>query len=88
VVRVVAQIAERRHPRIDDQHDGAARTAVAAVRPSARDVRLAPKGGGSIPAGAAGNEDPSLVSEHPRPMIATGLSRPGQGGEVGGRRPA
>ena len=58
-------------PGVDDQDHVAAVAAIAAVGAAARDVRLAPKGGGAVAAGTGGHEDPHLVSEHRQPIIPT-----------------
>jgi hypothetical protein len=60
---MMAQVAERGHAGIDDQHDRSARATVSSIGSASRNVGLVPKRGRSVAAGAAGNEDPSLVSE-------------------------
>jgi hypothetical protein len=59
----MAKVAERGHAGIDDQNDRAARATVSSIGSAPRNMSLVPKRGRSVTAGAAGNEDPSLVSE-------------------------
>ena len=77
VMRVMAQVAQRGQPGVDDEHDRSTGAAVAAIGPSAWDVGLSPEGGGTVAPGAARHQDADLVSEHRRPMIAMGSGRPG-----------
>ena len=60
---LVAQVTERGHSGIDDQHDSATGATVSSIGSAPRNVGLVPKRGRSVAAGAAGDEDPSLVSE-------------------------
>jgi hypothetical protein len=84
VMAVMTQVTEGGHAGVDHQHDRSTRAPVPAVGPAARNMRFASKGGGPVAAGAAGDEDPDLVSEHRGPMIAMGQPQPGRGeGERG-----
>jgi hypothetical protein len=63
MVPMMPQVAERGHAGIDDEHDRAAGAPVSSIGSATRNMRLVPKRGRSVAAGAAGDEDPSLVSE-------------------------
>jgi hypothetical protein len=78
---MLMQVTEGGHAGVDRQHDVAARPAVSTIRAAPRDVGLATERGGAVAASAARDEDPDLVSEHGRSMIATGSA-----GSVGARR--
>jgi hypothetical protein len=58
------EVAEGRHAGLDDEDDIAALAAVAAVGTAARDMRLAPHGGGPIATRSAGHQDSCAISEH------------------------
>ena len=73
-VVLVAEVEERRQAGIDPQHDAAAPAAVAAVGAAPRDVRLAPKRGGTVPAVAGADPDLDAVEEH-RGDCRTGADR-------------
>ena len=78
------KVPQRREAGVHAQHDGAASTAVAAVRAALRDVRLAPKRGRAVAAIASPDPDRYAVKKHrgrlshaPRPWPAAGVrSRP------------
>jgi hypothetical protein len=78
MVRVMAQVAEGGHASVGQQHDVAARPAVAAIRAAAGDMRFAAERGRPVATIPGCREDPDMVSEHRGPMIATGLARPGE----------
>ena len=63
MVPMMAQVAERGHAGINDQHDRAAGPTVSSIGSAPRNMGLVPKRRRSVAAGTAGNEDPSLVSE-------------------------
>jgi hypothetical protein len=75
------EVAKGRHARLGDQDDVAAIAAVAAVWATPRYVSLATEGTGAVAAVPGRHVDADVVSEHGRPMIATGLS-----GTVSGSR--
>ena len=81
VVRGAHVVAEGRHAGFHDHDHVAAAATVAAVRPAARDVRLAAKGRRAVATRAGGDVDPGVVGEHRsgndkrRPMRAGAAGR-------------
>ncbi len=74
--RVEVILAEVVGGRVDDEHDIAARAAVAAVRAAARHVFLAPPRDDAVAAVARFGEDSCVIDEH-----AASLVTPGCGGQ-------
>ncbi len=58
------EVAEGRHPGLDNQHDVPALSTVAAIGTAARHVGLAAKGAGAVTTVAAGDQDAGAISEH------------------------
>ena len=63
-VVAVLEVAQRRLARVDAEDDGAAATAVTAVRAAARDVGLAPEGRRAVATRAGMHPDLDAVEEH------------------------
>src|SRR4029079_4637419 len=78
---LVAEVAERRLARFDSDVDRAAATAVAAVRPAARNVRFLAERGRAVAARAGLDEDLDAVEEH------RGHCRPVRSSRVAGPPP-
>jgi hypothetical protein len=70
----VAEVAQRRLAGVDADEHGAAAAAVSAVRPAARDVRLATEGRGAVAATSRADPDFHAVEEH-RPNVLTRSGR-------------